>query len=313
MSIALCKFDKTIQFFINDYTKNTLPILTQLKSSKISSIRTHYGTGDHDTPDSYLSKLELDGLRRAFCRFETYRQLFARCSSELDHKVRYCHRDSPLSMFEQGQMFFKNTPAYQVAEIACVRDYLSRRLRGVFDQVEDETVHALQAEYPNPEDQKHAIDWDTESGGRYAYFQKDDYHLFAYGGKYNQKHHIEHLLSLGLPYIQRLLKATGEDRKDLLLRDNILCDAQHERRFLTAALGLDSFTPLRERYGRFRRDLNSCLDQKFQFETPPGWLWAHADGRYAGLVDSASKGLRDWGYVFWDLDRLRNTGVLDRE
>ncbi|KAF6241906.1 hypothetical protein HO173_000618 [Letharia columbiana] len=30
------------------------------------------------------------------------------------------------------------------------------------------------------------------------------------------------------------------------------------------------------------------------------------------LQDSALKGLRDWGYVFWDLDRLHVSGILER-
>ena len=315
VSIGLCKFDATIQFFINDYAENTLPILSQLRSSNDSSIQTLYRTNDRDPPQIRLSKLESYSLRRAFCRFDTYRQLFARCTSSLDHDLRRCYRNPPLSVFQQGQMFFQHTPAYQVAEIACVRDYLCRRLRGIFDQVEDETVQALQAECPNPRDKQQAMDWDVDTGGRYEYFQEDETHPLNYGGKYYQRHHIEHLLSLGLPYIQRVLQAAGDERKDLLLRDNLQlkCDAQHERHFLTAALGLDPMTSHSEQYGWLRMDLKSWPDQETHLEAPPGWLWAHSDGFYAGLVDSASKGLRDWGYVFWDLDRLQKTGVLDRK
>ena len=317
VSTGLCKTDKAIQLFTIDYAENTLPILAQLQSPNTASIRTQYRMNIYDSPSFHLSDMELTRLRRALFRFETYRNLFAHCPLGLDHNdynVRRSHPVAPLNVFEQGKMFFRSTPAYHIAEIACVRDYLHRRLRGVFDQVEDETVRALQAECPNPVNTDSALDWDAETGWRYHdYFYEDDGHLFAYGGKMHQHLHIEHLLSLGLPYILKILEATGDERRDLLLRDKIDCHTHHEGHFLTAALGLDPHTPASERWGWRQTDRTPSSHQAIKANTPPGWLWAHGERGYSDLVEKAHKGLRDWGYVFWDLDRLQNAGILDRE
>lgn len=312
VSMELCRLDAMLRFFLNDYAQNTLPILNQLRSSQFSGIATQYAPNDHD-PYLSLSDSESGRLRRAFCRLETYRKLFARCSLDLDHNVRRCQHNPSLTIFEQGQMFFQDAPAYKIAEIACVRDYLSRRLRGVLDRVEDEIVDALRTEFHNPDTQMQAMGWDTDNGACYDYFEENECHLFTYTGKHYQKHHIEHLLSLGLSYIQKILNADGDERKNLLLRDNLDCDAQYENGFLTAALGLDLMTPPDKLYGWPKKDLDSCLDPINHAGVPPGWLWANASEYYGGLVDSAAKGLRDWGYVFWDLARLKNAGVLDRE
>ena len=317
VSTGLCKTDKAIQLFTIDYAENTLPILAQLQSSNTASIRTQYRMNIYDPPSFHLSDMEVTRLRRAFFRFETYRNLFAQCPLGLDHddyNVQRSHPVAPLNVFEQGKMFFRSTPAYHIAEIACVRDYLHRRLRGIFDQVEDETVRALQAECPNPVNTDSALDWDAGTGWRYHdYFYEHDGHLFAYGGKIHQRLHIEHLLSLGLPYILKILEATGDERRDLLLRDKMFCHTHHERDFLTAALGLDPLTPPSERWGWRQTDRTPSSHQAIKANISPGWLWAHGERGYSDLVEKAHKGLRDWGYVFWDLDRLRNGGILDRE
>ena len=311
-SIKLCKLDKTLRFFTIDYAQNTLPILDQIRISEDFSIRSNYGQGC-DAQYSDLSANELTRLRRAFCQFETYRQLFAPCSSDFSHDLGYCSRESPMSVFEQGRMFFQHTPAYQVAEVACIRDYLSRRLRGIFSQVEDEAVNDLNAEFSNPKDKEEAMEWDFRTGGRYQYFYWDEGHPFTYNGKYDQNYHIEHLLSLGLPYIRMILESTGHEQRDLLLRDACGCSAQNETKFLTAALGLDSISYSSGQYGRFEKNPNLFLDERRQHDLPPAWLWAHTDGYYFGLADQDWKGLRDWGYVFWDLERLQWSGILERK
>lgn len=49
-----------------------------------------------------------------------------------------------------------------------------------------------------------------------------------------------------------------------------------------------------------------------ELDTPDAWQWAHPRGPPIELSDHALKGFRDWGYVFWDLDRLRESGILER-
>ena len=118
---------------------------------------------------------------------------------------------------------------------------------------------------------------------------------------------------LGLTYVRRLLESAGDERQSLLLRTVSRCYSQDDRDFITAALGLDSFTDHNGLYGCYDRGVDSYLDGESRLDLPPGWLWAHKDGYYHGVIDLRAKGLRDWGYVFWDLERLQKAGVLDLE
>ena len=311
VSIRLCRLDTTVRFFIEDYCLNTLPILTRINDPAHLIIQTHYTQEENETP-LHLSESELSRLRRAFYRFEIYRQLFARCSS--DQETHPMHTSRSLTVLEQGQLFFQTTPLYQVAELACVRDYLYRRIRGIFNLAEDVAVDALQAECPNPKTLQEAEDWDSATGRGYGVFYDDACLLFSILGKPDQHYYIEHLLSLGLPHIRTVIQAIGHERESLLLRKGVDCYAQYETEFLTAALGLEYFLPpYAEIFGRSRRKRDWCLSELDRRQAPSGWLWAHTNGEYCGLVDRSWKGLRDWGYVFWDLERLQQAGILDRK
>lgn len=312
VSNKLGKLDRTVLFFIEDYSQNTLPILAQLGKSKPRNIKTEY-KHNRQAPKLELSRGESKRLRRAFCRFETYRQLFSRCSADLNHDLRQCPFEPSLTVYEQAEMFFQNTPAYLAAEVACVRDYLHRRLRGVLDRVENEIVQEAQAGCPHPKDQNEAYDWLWDNGKPYQ-FLGDDMHYLGYNGKDRQSLLIEHLLSLGLPYIRRILESAGGERQGLLFLRDFRCYAQDERDFITAALGLDPLGSIgQERYERLDMGIDCCLDESSKLDLPPGWLWAHARDYYHGLVDVDAKGLRDWGYVFWDRERLQKAGILDLE
>lgn len=309
VSTKLRKLDGVVRFFIEDYTQNTLPILVQLKDSKKPMIKTEYQQNRH-SPEPELSKTETNRLRRAFCQFEIYRQLFGRFSSEFNDDIRQCCHEQPLTAYRQAELFFQHKSAYQAAEIACIRDYLYRRLRGVFDQVEDEIVQVVQAGCPNPKDKYDDLDWDWNNGGHHQYLENDQGY-FGYSGKYLQSFHIEYLLMLGLPYIRSILDSTGEERQNLLLCSKSHCLTYIQKEFITEGLGLEPLDRTYEEYGSSDRNRDSLLDDNNRTDLPPGWLWAHTGDCYHGLVDVFSKGFRDWGYVFWDEERLRNAGVLN--
>ncbi len=312
LSTRLAKLDRTVRFFINDYAQNTLPIVTQLSLSERPAIATKYEY-NCDPPQSPVSRSESDRLRRAFCRFETYRQLFSRCSSDLPYDHRNCDAEPPLTVYEQAERFFQHTPAYQAVEVACVRDYLHRRMRGVFDQVEDELVQRLRADDTDSGDKhrQYGYQYSTHEGCHQQWVTTD--HFFGYSGKYDQYNHIEYLCSLGLPYIRTLLESAGDQRHDLLLRESLYCSGQYDRCFITEALGLDHLVCNDQLYGWYDRDIESCLDEASRLDLPAGWLWAHEKPYYSGLVDLHDKAFRDWGYVFWDLKRLQQAGVPDME
>ena len=304
LSVALCKLARNFRFFIEDYARNTLPLMKELGESLDVNVLAEYRP---ETPVSYsqLSDSETGRLQRAFCRFEIYRYLFARCSPELDHNTRECARDPALMPQEQASLFLERFPDFQITEINCIRDYLYRRLRGILCQIENTAVDTLPGELFQFD---HEGDWESEEWSSGVW-------LFCDSGKAYQNIHIEHLMSLGLPYIRRIFESTGEQQKDLFIRHNDSAGINHlERDFITSAIDLLGFNPagkdvplLEETDPPFVYQVNPDAE----LDIPDAWQWAHPLAPPLKLSDYCTKGLRDWGFVFWDMDRLRESNILE--
>lgn len=306
MSVTLCKLAGNLRFFIEDYARNTLPIMEGLGRSQNLYRFPEYWPAN-PVPYSKFSQVETGRLQRAFCRFEIYRHLFARCSPNLRHDLRACPVDPSLSPEEQATRFLQKFPDFQVAEINSIRDYLFRRLRGICARLEDQAVDTLPPE---------TFMFDQEGDVESAEWASGVY-LFTNSGKYYQSQHLEHLMSLGLPYIRRIFEATGEEQKDLFIR-HIPRDIIHhlETEFITRALKCLGRNPARGDI-----PLLAKTDPPFVYEVnagveldiPDAWQWAHPRAPPLNLNNDPLKGLRDWGYVFWDFDRLRESGILEKE
>ena len=305
ISEALCKLATNLRFFIEDYCRNTLPLMEELGQSLCTSVLPEYSPA---IPLSgyHLSDSEVGRLQRAFCRFEIYRSLFARCSPEFDHDARQCAHKPTLTSEEQASLFLERFPDFQVAEINCIRDYLYRRLRGICSQLEDQAVGNLAPE---------TFSFDSEGDVESEEWASGNW-LFCKSGKYHQTEQIEHLMSLGLRYIRRIFESTGEERKDLFIRHRRGMIISHmTREFITRALELLGRIPgrgdiplLKETDPPFVYEVNSDV----MLDIPDAWQWAYPLAPPLSFSDYFHKGLRDWGYVFWDLDRLRSSGILER-
>ena len=305
LSTALCKLARTVRFFVQDYARNTLPLMAELGRSLDVDVLPEYPAEDFSS-HSQLSESETGRLQRAFCRFETYRYLFARCSPNLDHNVRDC-ADTPIMYpAEQARTFLQQFQDFQVAEINCIRDYLYRRLRGIFNRLEDEAVETLPIEtfIFDEEGDIESEEWSSELW------------FFTENGKLYQDRHIEHLMSLGLEYIRRIFESTGEEQKTLFIRHiDIACVKHIERNFITRAIDSLAFNPagkgvplLDETDPPFVYEVNPDVE----LDIPDAWQWAYPRAPPVKLSDFYSKGLRDWGFVFWDMDRLRESGILEQ-
>ena len=300
LSLTLCKLARNIKFFIQDCARNTIPLMEGLGKSLAVDVLTEY----EQNPCSELSDSETGRLQRAFCRFEIYRYLFARCSSEFDHNVQNCPDMPSLRVEEQVSQFLLKLPDFQVVELNCVRDYLYRRLRGIFSRLEDEAVNSLPPE---------TLDFGEEGDVESAEWESGVW-LFCKSGKAHQNEHLEHLLSLGLPYIRRIFSSTGEEQCSLFIRHMNKAVINHlESDFITSALEASGFNPLGKDV-----PLLPETDPPFVYETnadveldiPDAWQWAYPRAPPSILSDFLDKGLRDWGFVFWDLGRLRESGIL---
>ena len=305
LSVALCKLARNVRFFIEDYARNTLPLMEDLGTSLEVDVLTEYRP-EHPVSYSQLSVSETGRLERAFCRFETCRYLFARCSPGFDHSVRECAEMPSLTPKEQASLFLERFPDFQVTEIHCVRDYLYRRLRGIFRQLEDTAVTTFPAA-TFVFDQ----DWDVETAE-----WSSGVWLFCNSGKAYQDTHIDHLMSLGLAYIHRIFGSTGDEQKDLFIRHDDIAVINHiETDFITSTLGCLGRNPARGNIALLPKTdppFEYKGDADAELDIPDAWQWAHPRAPPLSLYDSAIKGLRDWGFVFWDLDRLSKSGILER-
>ena len=304
-SEALCKLASNVKFFIEDYVCNTLPIMEGLGRSLDLEIMPEYKP-ENLVPHSDISYSEIGRLQRAFCRFEVYRYLFARCSSKIDHDLQDCGQEPSLTSAEQADLFLQHFPDFQVTEINCIRDYLFRRLRGICSQLEDRATDTMPPEtfMFDPKGDVEGAEW---ASGVY---------LFTRNGKAYQDLHLEHLMSLGLPYIHQIFASTGEEQKALFVRHIPGETINHlERQFITTAVECLGRNPARGNI-----PLLAATDPPFQYninpdvelDIPDAWQWANPRAPPLFLNDDSMKGLRDWGYVFWDFDRLRESGILER-
>ena len=305
MSVALCKLAKNLRFFIEDYTRNTLPLMKELGSSLDLDVMTEYYPED-PVPISQLSNSEIGRLQRAFCRFEIYRYLFARCSSDFDHSTRSCPHMSSLDAEEQACLFLENLPDFQVTEIFCIRDYLYRRLRGIFNEIEEEIFNTSTPQ---------TFDFGTEGDVESTEWDSGVW-LFCERGKAYQNEHLEHLLSLGLPYIRSIFQSMREERQALFIRHMDNAVTNHvENDFITRAIDFLSLNPAGENVELLAETdppFEYKVDADAELDIPDAWQWAHPRAPPALLVDFGDKGLRDWGFVFWDHSRLRESGILER-
>lgn len=303
ISKYLCKLNREAKFFINDFARNTLPILHQLGQSQDQKILSEYPP-QNDVIDPRLSSTESGRLQRAFCRFELYRRLFSRCSHDV-HNGHHCIRLPPLTAQEQANRFLRVLPTFQITEIACVRDYLYRRLRGTLDQLENQAVRTMSLEAVTFEQYDEAARWHSP------------FYIFTTQAQHEQEEHLEHLVSLGLPYFRRTMESSGDEQRDLFLHyvsASVLCHLETD--FLSKALQCLGFNPSfcdRGVYLGEKKRFNPASDENGYSEFPQGWLWAHDHQEPYKLWDRAYRGFRDWGYVFWDYDRLHKSGILRRE
>lgn len=222
---GLCKLERLLRFFIDDYARNTLSILAQHGKGQFLPIETEYCIGDSAVMRYHLSTSEVARLQRALSCFELYAQLFSTCSG--DRLDCPSSPKDPVTIEQQVESFLCELSCSELVEVHCIRDYLFRRLRSLLDQVEDDAVAAPQPDYYEQANASCANGRDVCPN------------LFRYHSECTQKDNIEHLMSLGLCYLRRIFRATGEERIALMLHgSDTCCVLMPSQDFITDALEL---------------------------------------------------------------------------
>ena len=285
-STMLCRLDQNLAFFIAKYHSRSMALLAQRSHAEPQGAFKSIPSCTRLCRP--FSTIEIVRLQRAFCRFETYRHLFARVSED--------SRTTAFDHVDQSHLFLERLPKWEIEEIACVRDFLSGWLLEIFDVLEDDFVRDVRLGN---------ITWKNEVP---THWEMDHYWFSTYA-KADHNKYTEHLLSLGLPFLRQVLESSSEQRANLVISNRSTGSP-----FLTDALT----KPKRPRHS----DTSEMLDYidgvitlNFDYNRLDvynmGWVWAHKGRPALRWADGCFRGLRDWGYVFWDKERLVASGILD--
>ncbi|KAL8738325.1 MAG: hypothetical protein Q9181_000868 [Wetmoreana brouardii] len=184
MIISLCKLIPSIGWFVQDYRRKSIEFLanfvTQLELKQ-------------DSWDLYsdLSAIEAGRIQRAFCRLETFRYLFAATEGAVIHS----------DYVGQARRFLNFYAPDEVEEIACIIDYLIRRLWDTFESVEDDAFQENSPSRPIRE-----LDQQRSPHGWFSPAAKARHLLF-----------MEYLVSQGLPFLRKVFESDGVRRAELVI------------------------------------------------------------------------------------------------
>ncbi|MCJ1434095.1 hypothetical protein MMC27_003461 [Xylographa pallens] len=233
------------------------------------ALAAHPITGIPDVSPLPLTSHEKSRISQAFYRFELYCNLF--------RERRW--KDDRFRPEEQRDMFFDKYSPWENEQLACVHDYLYRRMVAVYNEFA-----------------AHDIEWGEES----VTYGVDDWHAPENSWK-------QGILSLGLNYLRRLVTAETYEECYQLLAPNRHGDHYFLNEGLVASNRLDEGDV--ELCNYTSEDEQRWIHSPFLDDPDPGpakaWRWAHEHLPLDCFVhlDDHRK-LRERGYVMWDLERL---------
>ena len=273
ISIPMIKLNSCVEWFISDFARDSLSNLSCL--SKFINLQQ-----DRDAVQSKLSNIEKGRISRAFCRFETFRNLFAPAYEE----------ESDIDKLQPGVDFLNKYNVDEIEEIACVRDYIVRQLWCIFDKIEDDLV---QGKLPEPL-QKAAQDLDEDF---------EPLKWFSQDRKSCHTSYMENLMTFGLAYLKDILTADPARRAELVLEKSTCIGG-----FLSDTIPLvhnDEPRDWRPSPVYFPTSYHETLN-----EASIGWHWIVLRAGQINPGTYLSKGPRDWGYIFWDRKRMTASRVI---
>jgi hypothetical protein len=203
-------------------------------------------------------------------------------------------------------LFFAGIPYWEREEIASVFEFLANYTRDLIENVEDEFVKASKEEalrHPRPDVNASNHDW--------TQFDSMDLLGLNMFEKSRMKSQFENLiftvLGFGLPCLRALNHISPSARLDFL--NSYYCNPS-DKHNLGMVLRMSNHYEYEgarndksQPNGSFEDSLKGCN---------MGWQWVRASNsanRRVYLPDESA--LRNAGYVFWDCDRLKESGLLD--
>ncbi|MCJ1431059.1 hypothetical protein MMC27_000409 [Xylographa pallens] len=326
VSIPLCRLYSSLDHFITDFSRKALNALSGRPGLDALS---HLLGGCDELETSQIPNLlntERARLHRAFFRFELCQRLF----SWVGGLPGYLTLSRQVN---ESNLLLALLPPWEVEEVVCIHQYLTRVLENVFDEVEDEFVAAVLRE--SDENLSHigeagSLYSDTatstpvsESMSTHHDFKESfqdylarmdrsglDHGLEFFGDNWKWKHtyRIDYLRAQGLQFLDDFIKLDKQDQTELC--------ASVPSRYELWCKQVFHVVPVQDRLlqreiNGERTGLESSLGGENIKDCNKGWLWAAGYQATVRYNIAANCDLRRFGYVFWDSKRLEECGLLE--
>jgi hypothetical protein len=272
----LRQLQSAVEYFIHEYCSQELPGLFNSST----------------TPASDLSSTELVRLQRALYRYDICQTIWYGPHRPLDlwHGRAWIAAPALLSRIE----------CWEVDEVACIWQYMRKRLEIIFDRLGQELFESVVAQSDSAQSGGAAeLSIKTTAkqkliAGISRFSEEFDDFIFSEQGSVSQTQLITSLASRQLPFLQKLLEADPDKQQQLIFSHKGF-EIDRLEAFLSQSFMLWTIV--------FQGDKLSACNL--------GWSWAFEMRSKAFFTPSSSSEIREWGYVFWDEDRLRRSGLID--
>jgi hypothetical protein len=286
---ALTQLQSAVEYFVGKFCSQSLPTLFKHPS--------------HPVRD--LSIIERSRLQRAFFRYDICRTL-----TYYPGRFHDDWGDLQTSRAELAPLIQILKP-WEVEEIACIWQYMRKRLGDVFDILGEKVLDSVVS---NPRQGKAAQDSLPANSPGVAvaavlvsrFNEGQDDFIFSEAGKEFQYEHVTFLASRPLPFLQTLFESGTDTQRRLVLKYQ--CFEEDDLEW-----ALRSISKIHRVFEVDEKRLQ--LVQLTEFEgnklNNRNQAWLCASDMFAECPQYCLPGnfdLRTGGYVFWDEDRLERGG-----
>ena len=256
------------------------------KPSQYNSTNSH--------PRSNLSPTEVGRLQRAFYRCEVY--------TRFQRVLNLLGKAAALNFSQIVLSFVSQFTLYEFEEFVCIQQFIAQFIRSIWERVEDDFLSCFQSSAAGSSSDTKDIGKLLDGSGLSLFtksYRENDYSSF-----------VKHLISCGLPYILHLSLMETQKLKNVILESYPDWRGFAGTEFFSqGALDLDSCSE-KQREVRLRGNIVDISEDTLDGPNL-GWKWGTSFQDFVKCDSPALFDVRDRGYVFWDRERLQESGMVN--
>ena len=321
--IPMCQLHRALDYHVKRFSESAFQFIRSCAEGLLEEEAHHQAVQTQIT--STLSFTEQVRLRRAFLRFQIYSRLLRNVNPPDE---------------EKGALVAQRMPSWEAEEIASVYRYITQSIQQTFDLAGEDflSAYTIEAELANvvggvvdlqegairssqidPADsnavgQPQATAFQQRLTDQYEIRLKGDIlekpiiNAVGLGDDLYQARLKAHMLVSGLCFLRRLFESTGEARLALVSAKD---DFSHFLQPPSMNLLFDYTLTAIWNYPKdsATRDPN---DPEPSQQSTLTWRWAHEEEASSDWRTGMFHSLRTWGYIFWDVNRMQASGILEQ-